>query len=98
MRLKLRLAELDDASRPECVISEMLFAGVTVLFPGVQTVISAPLRGPIKLFCARSAKGIAIHAMELSSNKTHIMPSEAHPGRKEDLEARLLLLEKSLCR
>jgi uncharacterized protein (DUF342 family) len=94
-QLKSRFIEAESSAKMEFTVTETLFPGVVVCFPGTRVVIDAKMSGPVKLSASRGIKGVTVHATQTKSGKSQVMKSVAHVDRMETIRAAIAKLEQN---
>jgi uncharacterized protein (DUF342 family) len=96
--LKARFSAMGAGAEPACIVAEALFAGVTICFPGIRALVTAPIKGPVKICPAAGSKGLVIQAQGINTGKSQVLDSVPHTGRRENLLTLINQLDQTLCR
>jgi uncharacterized protein (DUF342 family) len=90
-----RFAEANNSAKMECVVSDTIFAGVTLCFPDARVAIATAIKGPVKISASRGTRSTTVHAEFFKTGKSQALPLVAHLDRMASLRATLERLEQS---
>lgn len=93
-QLKAQVDGIGADAKAECLVTEVLHAGVTVLCDGARTTIGTTIRGPITIFAVLDDDGVSLRATRASAARAHALPCTRSAVRLESLKDLLEKLEQ----